>query len=159
MQSPLYSTIPKFIHAFLPRGPMLKILILDDAKVIRALLKMTLESDGIEVDSAATIEEAIQLATQTTYDLMVVDFMLEDGRNGLELIQAIKKLGKNSTTPCIMLSAEDGKNCKTEAQGLGAKAWVKKPFTPTGILKVVYKVLGQEYLSPNEKGRSIHHHE
>lgn len=34
---------------------MLKILILDDAKVIRALLKLTIESDGIEVDTAATI--------------------------------------------------------------------------------------------------------
>jgi len=49
---------------------MLKILILDGAKIIRALLKLTLESDGIEVDTAATIEEAVHFVTEKNYDLM-----------------------------------------------------------------------------------------
>ena len=137
---------------------MLKILILDDAKVIRTLLKMTLESDGIEVDSAATIEEATQFIMQKKYDLMIVDFMLENNHNGLELVEVAKNQGKNTQTPCIMLSAEDGKTCRNEAQELGVKAWVKKPFTPTGILKVVYKVINIEYLDPQAPNKSMHRH-
>ncbi|WP_040727987.1 response regulator [Thiomicrorhabdus sp. Kp2] len=138
---------------------MLKILILDDAKVIRTLLKMTLESDGIEVDSAVTIEEATQFIMQKKYDLMIVDFMLENNHNGLELVEVAKNQGKNTQTPCIMLSAEDGKTCRDEAQELGVKAWVKKPFTPTGILKVVYKVINIEYLDPKPANKSMHRHD
>lgn len=137
---------------------MIKALILDDAKVIRSLLKLTLESDGIEVDSSKTVEQALDLAIQNEYDLMIIDYMLDDGHNGLEFIEAVKKQGKNTDTPCIMLSAEDGKSCKDSAQLLGVKAWVKKPFTPPGILKVIYKVLGHNFSEKNDN-HSMHHHD
>ncbi|WEJ62060.1 response regulator [Thiomicrorhabdus lithotrophica] len=138
---------------------MLKILILDDAKVIRSLLKLTLESDGIICDEAATVEKALQYAQQNEYDLMIIDYMLEDGHNGLELVEAIKSKGKNIETPCIMLSAEDGANCKSTAKDLGVRAWLKKPFTPNGLLKIVYKVLNIDYSSRKLEKNSMHHHE
>lgn len=134
---------------------MIKILVLDDAKVIRSLLKLTLESDGIKADCASTVDEALSMANSRKYDLMIVDYMLEDDHNGLELVAAIKNQGHNTETPCIMLSAEDGDNRKTDAQQLGVKAWLKKPFTPTGILKVIYKVLGKDYSAPD--AISMHH--
>jgi len=137
---------------------MLKILILDDAKVIRALLKLTLESDGIEVDTAATIEEAAQFVTEKNYDLMIVDYMLDENHNGLEFIKQSNSQGKNTKTPRIMLSADNGKNYKNDAQELGAKAWVKKPFTPIGILEVVYKVLNIDFSDPKAHKSSIYHH-
>ena len=138
---------------------MLKILILDDAKVIRALLKLTLESDGIICDEASTVDEALQYAQQNEYDLMIVDYMLEDGHNGLEFVVAIKSQGKNIETSCIMLSAEDGETRKSNAKDLGVKAWLKKPFTPTGLLKIVYKVLNIDYSKRNTDKHSMHHHE
>ncbi|MEA1989785.1 MAG: response regulator [Pseudomonadota bacterium] len=138
---------------------MLKILILDDAKVIRALLKLTLESDGIICNEAATVNEALQYAQRNEYDLMIIDYMLEDDHNGLELVEAIKSKGKNIETPCIMLSAEDGETCKSNAKDLGVKAWLKKPFTPTGLLKIVYKVLKINYTNHNLNTHSMHHHE
>lgn len=138
---------------------MIKILILDDAKVIRALLKLTLESDGIYCNEAATVDEALQFARHTEYDLMIIDYMLEDGHNGLELVKAIKSQGKNINTPCVMLSAEDGDDCKSNAVDLGVKAWLKKPFAPTGLLKIVYKVLGKDYQKKNLEKHSMHHHD
>ena len=138
---------------------MLKILILDDAKIIRALLKLILESDGIVCDEAATVEDALHYARHNEYNLMILDYMLEDGHTGLELVEAIKSNGKNIETPCIMLSAEDGENCKSNAKDLGVKAWLKKPFTPTGMLKVVYQVLKMDYKSRNINKHSMHHHE
>jgi len=134
---------------------MIKILILDDAKVIRSLLELTLQSDGIQSDCVATVDDAMQHAYSKKYDLMIVDYMLEDGHNGLELVSAIKKSGPNTDTPCVMLSAEDGINCKSNAKELGVKAWLKKPFTPTGILKVIYKVLDKP-VGDTEK-LSMHH--
>lgn len=137
---------------------MLKILILDDAKVIRALLKLTLESDGIVCDESATVEEALKYAQQTEYDLMIIDYMLEDGHNGLEFVEAIKSKGKNIETSCIMLSAENGETRKSNAKDLGVKAWLKKPFTPTSLLKIIYKVLNIDYSKRNTNKHSIHHH-
>ncbi|MDX1351962.1 MAG: response regulator [Thiomicrorhabdus sp.] len=137
---------------------MLKILTLDDSKVIRVLLKMTLESDGIETDSAKTVEEATQLAKQKQYDLMIIDYMLEDGRNGFEFIEIAKKQGKNQQTPSIMLSAEDGQTCKNDVQQLGIKAWIKKPFTPTGLLKVVYQILELDDTNGKPPSKSMHRH-
>ncbi len=139
---------------------MIKVLVLDDANVIRSLLKLTLESDGIYVDSAATLSEAIQFTLQKEYDLMIIDYMLDDGRNGLELVSEVKTRGKNTNTPCIMLSAEDGQGCKDEAKALGVKAWLKKPFTPTGMLKIVYKMIGKDYSDASQTEKhSMHHHD
>ena len=138
---------------------MLKALILDDAKVIRSLLKLTLKSDGIEVDDACTLEEAFELVENNHYDLMIIDYMLDDQRNGLELVSAVQQHNKHQDTPIIMLSAEDGLSCKQDAQMLGVKAWVKKPFTPPGILKVVYRVIGRDFSQADPEHQSIHHHE
>ncbi len=138
---------------------MIKVLILDDANVIRSLLKLTLESDGIEADSVATLDEAMNMAQNKNYDLMIVDYMLDDGHNGLELVAKIKTQGMNRETPCIMLSAEDGQTCKTDAKKLGVKAWVKKPFTPTGILKVVYQAIGKDFHRQDTTKSSIHRHD
>lgn len=138
---------------------MIKVLILDDAKVIRALLKLTLESDGIVCNDAETVDEALEYAIQNKYDLLIIDYMLEDGHNGLELVKAIKSQGKNTETPCVMLSAEDGEFCKSNAKDLGVKVWIKKPFTPTGLLKIVYKVLEKDYRIENTEKHSMHHHE
>ena len=85
--------------------------------------------------------------------------MLEDGHNGLELIEAIKSKEKNIEPPFIVLSAEDGEACKSNAKDLGVKAWLKKPFTPTGMLKIVYKVLKIDYAERNINQHSMHHHE
>jgi len=141
------------------RKPMTKTLILDDAKVIRALLKLTLESDGITCNDAETVDEALNCTLQNKYDLLIVDYMLEDGHNRLELVRAIKSQGKNADTPCVMLSAEDGETCKSNAKDLGVKVWIKKPFTPTNLLKTVYKVLGKDYLTVNSEKHSMHRHE
>ncbi|NPA72866.1 MAG: response regulator [Gammaproteobacteria bacterium] len=135
---------------------MLNILILDDARVIRALLKLTLESDGHTVDSAASLSEALLFSEQNQYDLIIADYMLEEGETGLDFLRQLNESDQNSKTPAIMLSAEDGIDSKAQAKALGVKAWIKKPFTPLGMLKLVYAVLGMKFISEKEK-ISMHH--
>lgn len=88
---------------------------------------------------------------------MIIDYMLDENHNGLEFIKQSNSQGKNTKTPRIMLSADNGKTSKNDAQELGVKAWVKKPFTPIGILEVVYKVLDINFSDPNEHKTSMHH--
>jgi len=136
---------------------MIKVLILDDAQVIRELLKLTLKSDGIHSDSAQTVEQAIHLSNLNQYDLIIVDYVLEDGHLGLEFIEAIKKHKENQNTPCIILSADNADEKKIMAQKLNVKAWLKKPFSPNSLLKVVYKILDERLPDADKEKSSMHH--
>ena len=118
----------------------MKILVLDDAKVIRSLLKLTLETSNFAVDTCSTVDEAYKLFSKISHDLIIVDYMLEDGRIGLELIERIRHEAQQLNVPCIVLSAEQMSEHVPEAKQLGIKAWVKKPFTPIGILDTVNKI-------------------
>lgn len=119
----------------------MKILVLDDAKVIRSLLKLTLETKSYEVTTSATTEEAFQVALVEVFDLIIVDYMLDEQKIGLELIEKLLNNNPEFHTPCIVLSAEQMKEHRNEAKDLGIKAWVKKPFTPVGILETVARIL------------------
>lgn len=135
---------------------MVKVLVLDDAKVIQSLLKMTLESDGMHVDVASTVEEAKSLCNSSEYNLMIVDYMLENGRNGFEFIQSIPENHRNAGLPAILLTADDSNQPKTTAQNLGVNVWMKKPFTPISLLKVIYNLLEQRGNFDGNKV-SMHH--
>lgn len=124
----------------------MKILVLDDAAVTRSMVKLTLESDKrFEVDMAANAEEAYSFAMQTHYDLMIIDFMIGKSGNGLDFIQQLRESAvnpaNNQKTICIMLSAEESSCCKKRAMQLGIKAWVKKPFSPRGLIETLTTIL------------------
>ncbi|WP_127470228.1 response regulator [Thiomicrorhabdus aquaedulcis] len=128
----------------MPNPP--KILILDDSQVIRSLLKMTLESQGLSVDAAEDLAQASQFAQQGIYNLIIADYMLaagHDAQTGLDFIKHTKNLTHHANTPVIMLSAENGVQVKIDAKNLGVQAWIKKPFTPKSLLDVVHKILEQ----------------
>lgn len=134
----------------------MKVLVLDDAKVIRSLLKLTLETSDFSVSTSDSIEEAFKLASSISFDLIIVDYMLDDNRIGLELIELIREAECQSGVPCIVLSAEQMKEHRLKAQQLGIKAWVKKPFTPVGILDTVNQVLEKSMIN-NSKLENIDH--
>ena len=124
---------------------MLNILVLDDAVVIRSLLRLTLTSDDHVVDEAHTVDAAITFAQSKSYDLILCDFMLEDGETGLDFIKAARNDSLNKTTPIVMLSAEDSNAHRDILKTYQVSAWIKKPFTPIGLLRVIYKVLNIDY--------------
>ena len=95
----------------------------------------------MSVDVASNLEEALSLANTIHYDLVIVDYFLDAEHNGLELVEKIKNNGPNQQTPCIVLSAEDVTTGKEEAKNVGIKAWLKKPFSPTGLIETVDQVL------------------
>lgn len=136
---------------------MIRILALDDAKVIQSLLKLTLESDGMKVDVASTIKEAEAYINQNQYDAMIIDYMLENGHNGLQFLESIDSNSKNAQIPAILLSAEAGEQRKNTAKDLGVKVWMTKPFTPVGLLNTLYTLLGKDNKLTDSDKTSIHH--
>ena len=112
---------------------MAKILVVDDEKLIVKGIRFSLEQDGMEVDCAYDGEEAVELAKQTEYDVVLLDVMLPK-LDGFEVCQAIREF---SEMPIIMLTAKGGDMDKILGLEYGADDYITKPFN---ILEVKARI-------------------
>ena len=108
-------------------------MVVDDEKLIVKGLRFSLEQDGMEVDCAYDGEEAINLAKQTEYDVVLLDVMLPK-YDGFEVCQAIREF---SEMPVIMLTAKGGDMDKILGLEYGADDYITKPFN---ILEVKARI-------------------
>ena len=81
---------------------MNKALVVDDEKLIVKGIKFSLEQDGYEVDTAYDGNEALKMAKEKEYDIVLLDVMLPE-MDGMEVCQAIREF---SEMPIIMLTAK-----------------------------------------------------
>ena len=112
---------------------MARILVVDDEKLIVKGIRFSLEQDNMEVDCAYDGEEAINLAKQKEYDVVLLDVMLPK-QNGFEVCQAIREF---SEMPIIMLTAKGNDMDKILGLEYGADDYITKPFN---ILEVKARI-------------------
>ena len=110
-----------------------KILVVDDEKLIVKGLKFSLVQDDMEVDCAYDGEEALTLAKQNSYDIILLDVMLPK-MDGFEVCQMIREF---SDVPIIMLTAKGEDMDKILGLEYGADDYVTKPFN---ILEVKARI-------------------
>jgi two-component system, OmpR family, KDP operon response regulator KdpE len=104
----------------------LQVLIVDDERAIRRLVRTILESQGYAVSEAPDGNTALQAALiSPTADLLLLDLGLPD-RDGLDIIQELRAAG--STLPIIVLSNRSDESTKVTALDLGADDYLTKPF-------------------------------
>ena len=115
---------------------MAKVLVVDDEKLIVKGIRFSLEQDGFEVACAYDGEEALQMAKETEYDMVLLDVMLPK-LNGFEVCQAIREF---SEMPIIMLTAKGDDMDKILGLEYGADDYITKPFNP---LELVARVKSQ----------------
>lgn len=126
---------------------MNKILIVDDEKEIRNVLKEYAEFNGYEVYEASDGFESIKIIKNHDIDLIIMDIMMP----GLDGFSAIKEIKKHKDIPTIMLSARGEEYDKLFGFELGVDDYVTKPFSPKEILARVSAILKRK--SP---AKSIH---
>ena len=112
---------------------MAKVLVVDDEKLIVKGIRFSLEQEGREVDCAYDGEEAIEMAREKEYDIVLLDVMLPK-RDGFEVCQAIREF---SEMPIIMLTAKGGDMDKILGLEYGADDYITKPFN---ILEVKARI-------------------
>ena len=112
---------------------MARILVVDDEKLIVKGIRFSLEQDNMEVDCAYDGEEAINLAKQKEYDVVLLDVMLPKF-DGYEVCQAIREF---SEMPIIMLTAKGNDMDKILGLEFGADEYITKPFN---ILEVKARI-------------------
>ncbi len=104
-----------------------KILIIEDEEGIRRLLRYDLRQMDFEVESARDGREGLQMAKETNYDVIIVDWMLPY-HSGVELVTEFRKLGMDSIL--IMLTAKDEESDILDAFEAGVDDYLTKPFSP-----------------------------
>lgn len=104
-----------------------KILIADDEEYIRKLLTVTLENERMHVYPTSNGSEALKLVTQESFDLIILDIMMED-IDGYEVIHKIRSQGIQ--TPIFLLSGKNEDHDKIAGFITGADAYITKPFSP-----------------------------
>ncbi len=110
-----------------------RILVVDDEKSIVKGLKFSLEKENMVVDCAYDGEEAVELASQNEYDMVLLDVMLPK-LDGFEVCQKIREF---SSMPIIMLTAKGDDMDKILGLEYGADDYITKPFN---ILEVKARI-------------------
>lgn len=110
-----------------------RVLVVDDEKLIVKGIKFSLEQDGMEVDCAYDGEEALKLAAENTYDIILLDIMLPK-YDGFQVCQQIREY---SDVPVVMLTAKGDDMDKILGLEYGADDYITKPFN---ILEVKARI-------------------
>ena len=102
----------------------MKILVVDDEKLLVKGIKFNLENEGYTVDACYDGESAVQLAASGDYSLIILDLMMP----GLDGLEACQKIRGFSTVPIIMLTARSEDADKLLGFESGADDYITKPF-------------------------------
>ncbi|MEJ2707832.1 MAG: response regulator transcription factor [Anaerolineales bacterium] len=114
-----------------------KILVVDDKKELRDLLKQYLNQEGFEVATAMDGQQALFVARQQKPDLIVLDLMMPE-MGGYEFLRAYSR---EADTPTIILTAKTEENDKVLGLELGADDYVTKPFSMRELTARIRAVL------------------
>lgn len=119
---------------------MKKILIVDDCKEIRQLVKATLGVGEYRVFEAASGLKAIESARKNTPDLIIMDIVMPGGIDGIEAIRKLKELPETENCKIIILSGSE-KSRVQEGYDAGACDFFIKPFSPLNLISKVELLL------------------
>ncbi len=119
------------------------ILIVDDEKNIRLALSQSLETLGVESDTAADGEEALSKLKEKDFGLILLDIRMP-GMDGMEVLRKVREIRPDIRV--IMITAYGTIESAVEAMKLGAVDFLQKPFDPEEIRGLVSRVIDRESL-------------
>ena len=111
-------------------------LIVDDSKSARLVLKRTLESHLLAVDTAESAEEALEYLNDHRPDVIFMDHLMP-GMDGFEAVTAIKKNPATATIPIMMYTSQEGEVYVGQARALGAVGVLPKQVEPVEVSKIL----------------------
>ncbi|MFK5708828.1 response regulator transcription factor [Lysinibacillus boronitolerans] len=118
---------------------MARILVVDDEEILRMLIRETLEDLEFDIDEAEDGEEALKKMKESTYDLMILDYMMPN-LTGIEVIELLPQEIKKSM-PILMLTAKSQESDRQKVFDLGADYFMSKPFSPVKLMNLVEAIL------------------
>lgn len=125
----------------------MKVLIVDDEEMIRAVLREYIEFEGGEAEEAQDGMDAVKKCRESNFDVILMDVMMPR----LDGFSAVKEIRKFSDTPVIMLSARGEEYDKLFGFEIGSDDYVTKPFSPKEVMARIHAVMKRTNGRPEEK--------
>ena len=116
-----------------------RILVVDDEQDLCEILKFNLETEGYQVETANSAEEALTMDI-AGFDLLLLDVMM-GGMSGFSMAKTIKKELATANIPIIFLTARDTENDTVTGFNIGADDYISKPFSIREVMVRVRAVL------------------
>ena len=130
-----------------------RILVVDDEQDLCEILKFNLETEGYEVDTANSAEEAI-VKDIPSYNLLLLDVMMGE-MSGFAMAKKLKADERTCNVPIIFLTARDTENDTVTGFNLGADDYISKPFSIREVMVRIRAVLRRTAPQPEENERNI----
>ena len=130
-----------------------RILVVDDEQDLCEILKFNLETEGYEVETAGSAEEALTLDL-TSFDLLLLDVMMGE-MSGFALTRKLKSEESTKDIPIIFLTPRDTENDTVTGFNLGADDYISKPFSIREVLVRVRAVLRRTADSQGQSQPSV----
>lgn len=115
----------------------MKILVVDDEKLIRDVIREYIENEGFEVIEAVDGIDALEKFDHNNISLVIMDIMMPN----LDGFSAINEIRKSSNVPVIVLSARSEEYDKLSGFDLGIDDYITKPFSPKELIARIKAVL------------------
>jgi DNA-binding NtrC family response regulator len=116
----------------------MKILVVDDDAIVIKSCTRILESEGFEVSTVSSTDEALEILGKHPFDLLLMDVKMPK-HDGLFLIKEIKK--DLPGLPIIVMSGYSTPETVADVVRLGAARFIPKPFRPDELIKLIHQVL------------------
>lgn len=116
-----------------------RILIVDDEETLCEVLKINLENEGYEVDTALSAEEALEMDLHK-YSLILLDIMMGE-ISGIRFAKMLKSDVNTARIPIIFCTARDSEDDMVKGLDLGADDYITKPYTVRNVMARVRSVL------------------
>ena len=117
----------------------LRVLVVDDSRVIRELIAVNLELEGFEVTTASDGEAAVRLASEVRPDVITLDVMMPR-LNGFEAVERLRQDPTTAAIPVVMVTGRAQTGDLDRGREVGVAAYVTKPFEPTDLVEVVTRL-------------------
>ena len=118
-----------------------RVLIVDDASLVRSVAKKAALEAGHEVIVAEDGQKGLDAIKENQFDIIFSDINMPV-MGGLEMVENIRKEPAYRYIPIVMLTTESNADLKAKGKELGVKAWLLKPFNKDKFLMACEKLLG-----------------
>ena len=122
----------------------LHVLIVDDSSVMRKIVERSLRQAGLELEEvteASNGAEALMEVQKATFDLILSDINMP-AMDGLEFLRNLANVPSAKSVPVVMITTEGSEARVVEALSVGARGYIRKPFTPEQVKERVAPLVG-----------------
>ena len=119
----------------------IKILVIDDKKIIGDLFDFTLGYSGHKITVVDHAAAAVEVVKNKEFDIAFIDIVMP-GKDGVAILQEIRAIAPK--LPIVMMSGYSVEDKRNKARDLGAITCLKKPFEMDDVKRVIKAAIGKE---------------